>query len=144
MSEPVLSRDEALLYGRTGGVELTPGSAAAALIDRTGKDGPARRFWAQACEAAKLGTLSESGTFVPSVALLSVTPLSNGDAALTVKPDSISTGEMALKGVLDPLIRAAGIRSAEGSWTRDHTTGEWRITLTNRAPEKPKTAEEWI
>jgi hypothetical protein len=142
--EPILSREEALVYGRTGGVELTPGSAAAALIDRTGKDGPARRFWVQACEAAKLGTLSESRTFTPSVALLSVTPLASGDAVLTAKPDSITIGEMQLKGIVDPFIRAAGIRAAVGSWERDHVSGEWSITLSNRAPEKAKVTEEWV
>lgn len=142
--EPILTREEALLYGRTGGVELVPGSAAAALIDRTGKAGPEGAFWVQACEAARLGSAGESGTFIPSAALVLVTPLANGDAVLTAKPDSITVGEQQLSGVTQPFIRAASIRSALGSWERDHTSGEWSLTVSNRAPEKAKVQEEWV
>lgn len=147
LDEPHMGTEEAVAYGRTGGVQLVAGSAAARLLDATGRALPAGTFWKQACEAARLGAMSEGDRprFVPSVKLLKVSAQPNGDAILTAKPDSISVGETQLKAVIQPFLHAAGIRAAGGDWSRDHTTGEWSLTVTNRGPAKAAPAEdEWV
>lgn len=149
--EPDMTMAEAVLYYRTGGLGIVQGSATAALLDDSGRPGPAVKLWSAACEAAKAGTANEQGVFVPCATVHRVVPLDGGDALLVVIPGSAAVGERQLQGVTGPLLRVAGIRSA-GSWEWDGAA--FSIPLSNSgapaapaappsAPKAAPTEDDW-
>lgn len=128
--EPSMTIDQAAVLHRTGGVGIAQGSATAALLDRRGKTGPAVKLWHSACKAANAGTTDGSGNFTPRASVDRVVPLEGGDALLVVIPGSAAVGDVQLRKVTGPLLRAAGIRSA-GAWVWDGQA--FSIRLSNSA-----------
>lgn len=132
--EPHMTLDEAIVYGKTGGVGVQSGGAAAVLLDARGEPRPARRAWLAACRTAGLGTTTTDDKgrekFTPSATLIGVTALPGGDARIAVQPTTTAIGEPQLQGMTAVFLRTAGIRRAE-DWRRDHTSNVHTLVVSN-------------
>lgn len=140
---PVMNDEDALRWARHGGhVQLTPGSAAASLVARDGSWAAAEAAWIEACKAARLGGAEQrtsripgvnttSEVFIPGADLVRVEVLTDGDAAVVVRPRSLAVGAEQLKDATPFLLRTARVRHA-GGWVRAHADDTFVIVLSNR------------
>lgn len=142
---PVISREEAHRLGKSNGFVVPAGSAAAALLDEYGHDGPARAGLDRVVEQLSWGAWTAQGedrVWQPYVTLQGVSYDPDGDVDVRLSIDHATVDESTIAKALPALLRTWNVRDGEvrreGGSVLVHVTNK---SLKQRLQENPQDSD---